>query len=131
MSLQSIVTKTTDAPPVAIVAVYGEVNSETVSEFDREIDRQLEDCGRVVIDCTHTLYVSSSGWRGLIDRSSAGRPAGIAVACMQPAVRDVYDLLGLGHVLSSYETIREAVVALQQMRPAAAPPAKSPSGDRP
>lgn len=129
MSLQAIVTKTTDEPPVAVLALYGEVNSETVSVMDAQLNLQLQQCGRVVVDFSQTVYVSSAGWRSLVDRCSKTRPAGVVVACMQPAVRDVYDLLGMGYVMNAYDTVRDAVVAVQraQSQPPATPP-RNPSG---
>lgn len=129
MSLQAIVTKTTDEPPIAVLALYGEVNSETVSVMDVQLNLQLQQCGRVVVDFSQTVYVSSAGWRSLVDRCSKSRPAGVVVACMQPAVRDVYDLLGMGYVLGAYDTVRDAVVAVQraQSQPSVTPP-RNPSG---
>jgi len=129
MSLQAIVTKTTDEPAIAILALYGEVNSETVSVMDAQLNQQLQQCGRVVVDFSQTVYVSSAGWRSLVDRCSKTRPAGVVVASMQPSVRDVYDLLGMGYVLGAYDTVRDAVAAL--LRPpvaAATPPQRKPSG---
>lgn len=129
MSLQAIVTKTTDEPPIAILALYGEVNSETVSVMDAQLNQQLQQCGRVVVDFSQTVYVSSAGWRSLVDRCSKTRPAGVVVACMQPSVRDVYDLLGMGYVLGAYDTVRDAVAALQgPQAPAPTPPQRKPSG---
>ena len=129
MSLQAIVTKTTDEPPIAIIALYGEVNSETVSTMDAQLNQQLQQCGRVVVDFSQTVYVSSAGWRSLVDRGSKSRTAGVVVACMQPSVRDVYDLLGMGYVLGGYDTVRDAVAALlrPQPQPAATPP-RNPTG---
>lgn len=124
MSLQSFVTQTTDETPIAILAFYGEVTSESVSEMDAQLDRLLRQRGRVVVDLGQTAYVSSAGWRSLVDRCSRSRPAGVVVACMQPSVRDVYDLLGMGYVLGAHDTVRDAVLALQQapaQQPVAAP----------
>ena len=129
MSLQAIVTKTTDEPAIAILALYGEVNSETVSVMDAQLNQQLQQCGRVVVDFSQTVYVSSAGWRSLVDRCSKTRPAGVVVASMQPSVRDVYDLLGMGYVLGAYDTVRDAVAALVLPPVAAAtPPQRKPSG---
>lgn len=130
MSLQSIVTQTTDEPPIAIVAFYGDVTSESVSEMDTQLDRQLQQCGRVVVDLAQTAYMSSAGWRSLVDRCSRNRPTGIVVACMQSSVRDVYDLLGMAYVLGAHDTVRDAVLALQQVavqQPVVAP-VRNPSG---
>lgn len=130
MALQSIVSQTTDEPPIAILAFYGEVTSESVSEMDTQLDRLLLQCGRVVVDLAQTAYVSSAGWRSLVDRCSRSRPTGVVVACMQSSVRDVYDLLGMGYVLGAHDTVRDAVLALQQVtvqQPAVAP-VRNPSG---
>lgn len=128
MSLQAIVTKTTDGPPVGIVALYGEVNSETVSLLDAHLNSLLQQCGRVVVDFSQTSYVSSAGWRSLVDRCSKTRPAGVAVACMQVSVRDVYDLLGMGYVLGAFDTVRDALAALQQPPAQPADAGRKPTG---
>ena len=112
MSLEALVLKTCDDAPVAVLALYGEVNSETVSTMDAQVAVLVCQFGKIVVDFTHTVYVSSAGWRGLIDESQKSRPARIAVAGMQPSVRDVYDLLGMAYVLPAHDTVRDAVVAL-------------------
>jgi len=112
MSLQAVIAWPSEEPTVAVLTLCGEVNSETASIMDQHVDACLRRGGRVVIDFSNTEYVSSSGWRGLIDRCSKSKPAAIAVACMQPGVHDVYDLLGMKYVLRAFDTVRDAVAAL-------------------
>jgi anti-anti-sigma factor len=112
MSLEALVLKTCDDAPVGVLALYGEVNSETVSKMDAHVAALMREFGKVVVDFTHTVYVSSAGWRGLMDESSKKGPARLAVAGMQPSVRDVYDLLGMAYLITAYDTVREAVVSV-------------------
>lgn len=128
MLLRLLVTTTTDEPPVGLVAVYGEVNSETAALMDAQLDGRLQHSGRVVLDLSHANYVSSAGWRSLADRCTRNRPAGVAVAGMQVGVRDAYDLLGMSYVVRAYETPYDAVEALRKApatAEAASPPVHS------
>src|SRR5262249_43675089 len=113
MPLQARVTRAPDDLPIAILALQGEVNSESVPLMEEHIDRCLRAHGRVVIDFSNTVYVSSAGWRGIMDRCSKGKPASVAIACLQPAVRNVYEMLGLSHVLSACDTVSDAIAALR------------------
>ena len=118
MALEGIATRTCGESPVAILALYGEVTSETVLDLERTIDSLMCDFTQVVVDFQHTVYVSSAGWRSLIERCRQGRQP-IRVAGMQASVRDVYDLLGLNYVLSAHETVADALAAFAaQGRPA-------------
>jgi anti-anti-sigma factor len=129
MPLQAHVTRVPGDLPIAILALHGEVNSESVTVMEEHIDRCLRAYGRAVIDLSNTVYVSSAGWRGIMARCSKGKPASIMIACMQPSVRNAYELLGLSHVLSARDTVADAIAAL---RSAAGweppPPARNPRG---
>jgi len=115
MGFEGIATQTGGDSPVAILAPYGEITSENVSDMEKSMDSLLRDFAQLVIDFTHTSYVSSAGWRTLIDRCRHVRQP-IRVAGMQCTVRDVYDLLGLNYVIAAHDTVAEAVAAFNAER---------------
>jgi anti-anti-sigma factor len=115
MGFEGIATQTVGESPVAILAPYGEITSENVLEMQRTIDALLGNFTHLVIDLTHAAYVSSAGWRALIDRCRQGRQP-IRVAGMHSTVRDAYDLLGLSYVITAHETVSDAIAAFNAER---------------
>lgn len=111
MSLEAIVRRPGIDQPVAVLALYGEVSSETASKMDESIDVLMQEFGRLVLDLTHTLFISSAGWRGLLERSHKGAQAQIRLAGMQPSVLDVFYLLGINYVVAAHETVGDATAA--------------------
>ena len=59
-------------------------------------------------------YLSSAGWRVFLNEIKKIRDNGgdLKLACMQPDVCEIYDLLELSFILKTYDTAEEAVAKI-------------------
>ena len=99
---------------IAVLSLDGYVDSATSLNMDEAIDSILSQgvyC--VVVDLTKVGYISSAGWGVFISKIKDIREngGGLKIAGMRPDVRDVFDLLGFGHIIEAHESVDEAVGA--------------------
>ena len=99
---------------IAVLSLDGYVDSATSLNMDEAIDSILSQgvyC--VVVDLTKVGYISSAGWGVFISKIKDIREngGGLKIAGMRPDVRDVFDLLGFGHIIEAHESVDEAVAA--------------------
>jgi anti-anti-sigma factor len=68
----------------------------------------------VVLDLSQTGYLSSAGLRSLMIASKTGTSRGVtlAVAAMQPIVKEIFTISRFHLVLPCFETVREALAKL-------------------
>jgi len=97
---------------IAVLSLDGYVDSATSLNMDEAIDsilRQGVYC--VVVDLTKVGYISSAGWGVFISKIKDIREngGGLKIAGMRPDVRDVFDLLGFGHIIEAHENVDEAI----------------------
>lgn len=101
---------------IAVLSLDGYVDSATSLNMDEAIDsilRQGVYC--VVVDLTKVGYISSAGWGVFISKIKDIREngGGLKIAGMRPDVRDVFDLLGFGHIIEAHDNVDEAVGAFE------------------
>jgi len=99
---------------IAVLSLDGYVDSATSLNMDEAIDSILSQrvyC--VVVDLTKVGYISSAGWGVFISKIKDIREngGGLKIAGMRPDVRDVFDLLGFGHIIEAHDCVDEAVAA--------------------
>ncbi len=101
---------------IAVLSLDGYVDSATSLNMDEAIDSILRQGNyAVVVDLTRVGYISSAGWGVFISKIKDIREhgGGLKIAGMRPDVRDVFDLLGFGHIIEAHETVEEAVAAFE------------------
>ena len=84
--------------------------------MDEAIDSILRQGNyHIVVDLTKVGYISSAGWGVFISKIKDIREngGGLKIAGMRPDVRDVFDLLGFGHIIEAHESVDEAVGAFE------------------
>jgi anti-sigma B factor antagonist len=101
---------------IAVLSLDGYVDSATSLNMDEAIDsilRQGVYC--IVVDLTKVGYISSAGWGVFISKIKDIREngGGLKIAGMRPDVRDVFDLLGFGHIIEAHENVDEATGAFE------------------
>ncbi|MFQ5600857.1 MAG: STAS domain-containing protein [Candidatus Krumholzibacteriia bacterium] len=102
--------------PIAVLSLDGYVDSATSLNMDEAIDSILQQqVYHVVVDLTKVGYISSAGWGVFISKIKDIREnsGGLKIAGMRPDVRDVFDLLGFGHIIEAHDTVDEAVAAFE------------------
>lgn len=101
---------------IAVLSLDGYVDSATSLNMDEAIDTILrQGVYHVAVDLTKVGYISSAGWGVFISKIKDIREngGGLKIAGMRPDVRDVFDLLGFGHIIEAHETVEEAVGAFE------------------
>ena len=97
-----------------VLAPVGRIEMTTADPFREQAMAALEALGAggaVVVDCAHLDYVSSAGLRALMIASKSAKAAGkgLAVAAMQPVVREIFQISRFDLVIACFETVREAL----------------------
>ena len=114
MALEFTIRRQGTESPVMVLALAGCVDSLTAPQVGALLGLIFErhSCP-VVLDLEKVEYISSAGWRALVEHAEdvIERRIQLRVACMQPTVRDVFDLIGLGRIISAHETVAAAVAA--------------------
>jgi anti-sigma B factor antagonist len=101
---------------IAVLSLDGYVDSATSLNMDEAIDSILQQrVYHVVVDLTKVSYISSAGWGVFISKIKDIREnqGGLKIAGMRPDVRDVFDLLGFGHIIEAHDTVQDAVGAFE------------------
>ena len=101
---------------IAVLSLDGYVDSATSLNMDEAIDSILRQgiyC--IVVDLTKVGYISSAGWGVFISKIKDIREngGGLKIAGMRPDVRDVFDLLGFGHIIEAHDSLDEATGAFE------------------
>jgi anti-sigma B factor antagonist len=113
---------------IAVLSLDGYVDSATSLNMDEAIDSILRQGNYlVVVDLTKVGYISSAGWGVFISKIKDIREngGGLKIAGMRPDVRDVFDLLGFGHIIEAHESVDEAVGSFEaEARKASGSPRK-------
>jgi len=100
----------------AILSLDGYVDSATSLNMDEAIDSILQQrIFQVVVDLTKVSYISSAGWGVFISKIKDIREnhGGLKIAGMRPDVRDVFDLLGFGHIIEAHDTVQDGVASFE------------------
>jgi anti-anti-sigma factor len=114
MSLEVQVSAAGPQGTVAVLAPQGELDSQTVIHLEESLDTLLGTHAHAVVDLSNTRYVSSAGWRAFVRRASLGADPRLKIAGMNASVREVFDLLGLAHVLGAYDSVADAVASFPE-----------------
>ena len=97
---------------VTIVAITGNLDSNTSPEAQRELDGVLAGGGRkIAIDFTALDYISSAGLRVLLGVAKQLRASGGALRTfgLNDSVREVFDISGFSTILPVYPAESEAL----------------------
>lgn len=96
---------------IAVLTLNGYVDSSTLKGVTQTIrERMSRGTRRFLLDLSATTYVSSRGWRALLENARAAREAGggMAVASMIRDIRGAYELMGGSSDLPVFDQVHEA-----------------------
>jgi anti-sigma B factor antagonist/stage II sporulation protein AA (anti-sigma F factor antagonist) len=101
----------------AVVATpAGRVDHASADALQQALAPAMTDAGSaaLVLDFTNVEYISSVGLRVLMMASKQlrGREARIAVAALQPVVREIFEIARFQHVVEVFPSVRDALAAL-------------------
>lgn len=105
-------------PAARILAPHGRIDQNTAEGFLAELQDHLADCRAgtppVVLDFSGVDYISSVGLRALMvaSRQVKAHQGKIAIAALQPLVREVFDIARFDLVIPCFESVEQALTEL-------------------
>jgi len=97
---------------IILLRVLGFIDTSTAADFHKELTQYI-DKGNIqfVIDLEGVQYVSSAGWSVFVSEIRGIREKGgdLKLTQMSPEVYEVFEMLEFNRIISSYDTIEEAV----------------------
>ena len=106
---------------VVILRVAGRVDQETSLGLQEALQRVIEGIGApslvgLVIDFSRVPYISSAGLRALMvgAKQCKARGGKIALAALQPVVREVFQISRFDKVIATFESLPDAHGSMSQ-----------------
>ncbi len=100
---------------VVVLGPTGRINNDTSAEFQSRLLGSVGSGGAtVLVDLSGVEYISSAGLRALMmaakqSKASSGR---LAVAALNPVVKEIFAISRFSYVVTVFETLAEALAAL-------------------
>ncbi|NIM19003.1 MAG: anti-sigma factor antagonist [Candidatus Latescibacteria bacterium] len=98
--------------PVALITLKGSIETTNAATLEEAIERVINDrCYQIVVDLGGVNYISSAGWGIFISEIKRVRRNGgdIKLAKMNPAVREVFEILEFHNILKPYSSKEDAL----------------------
>ncbi len=95
-----------------VVGVVGRIDTTNAAEFERKMTALTEGgSAKVILDCTGLNYISSSGLRVflVIQKSMLAGGGQFRLCCLQPGIREIFDISGFSAIFSVYSDLASAV----------------------
>ena len=103
---------------VVVAAPSGQINHKSAEELKQALAPLLDDVGSrktaLVLDFNGVEYISSMGLRVLMvaAKQLRAQQARIAVAALQPVVKEIFDIARFNTVVEVFPSVPEALKAL-------------------
>jgi anti-sigma B factor antagonist len=102
---------------IIVLSPAGRINNDTSPVFQtRLVGCVGSAAANVLVDFSHVEYISSAGLRALMIASKQAKAINgrLAVAALTPIVREIFAISHFGLVVQVFETMAEALAALNQ-----------------
>ena len=105
---------------VIVAAPTGHIDHTAADGFEEALRPYVEHCANsndfLVLDLSQVEYMSSAGLRVLMaaDRKLGKRKDAIAVAAMQPDMREIFEISRFHMIFKTFDSVRDALEALSQ-----------------
>ncbi|MDP3899937.1 MAG: STAS domain-containing protein [bacterium] len=103
-----------DKTKVALIDCDGPLDSETFFEFEKILDKEINEQNyRIIINMEHLSYVSSASLGVLMGALQQVRDGGgdLKVTNVTPKIKNLFDMLGFSRLLNIYDTDELALKA--------------------
>jgi len=107
--------KITEQNGITVLTISGNMDAVTVSDFNSEWKKALDDgVTKLVIEMSGLSYISSAGLRGILMLAKSAKPlnVGIVYAGMQSMVADMFKLSGFLSILVTCPDLDSAIAKL-------------------
>jgi anti-sigma B factor antagonist/stage II sporulation protein AA (anti-sigma F factor antagonist) len=109
---------TTRFADTIVLSPAGRIDHETAEAFRQALLAHLVTCAagqdHAVLDFARVEYIASAGLRALMlaAREAKAKGGRLAIAALQPLVKEVFEITRFGLVLNVYPSVRDALDAL-------------------
>ena len=103
---------------IKIIRLIGDLDGASAPDVREELISHIDDNSKLVFDMSQCEYISSAGLRVLLivaKKIQAKGGQGVLAGLVEE-VEDVMEITGFDHMLTSYETIDQAITSLQEGR---------------
>ncbi|MGM0369295.1 MAG: STAS domain-containing protein [Bacillota bacterium] len=99
---------------IKIIELIGDLDGNSATKVREEIMAHIDNNSKLVIDMSKCEYVSSAGLRLLLIIAKKVKAVGGkgVLAGLVDEVKDVMEITGFDHMLTSYETVDQAINSL-------------------
>lgn len=132
--IQVNVTPVGASKDISEVHILGYIDTTTSSELERILQNLLrEQKFKIIINLKDVDYISSAGWGIFISeiKNIRMQKGDLKLACMSESVNEVYELLEFSTILTSAETVADAVTMFEDSGAKAVKPAPAPAAAKP
>jgi anti-anti-sigma factor len=107
-------TKLNTKDKIKIIQLIGDLDGNSATKVREEIMSHIDNNSKLVIDMSQCEYVSSAGLRLLLIIAKKVKAVGGrgVLAGLVDEVKDVMEITGFDHMLTSYETVDQAINSL-------------------
>ena len=99
------------SPDVAVLVIHGQADLHSAPELREQLHRVIDDGAfHVVVDLTDATFVDSMTLGVLLGAVKRLRPHGgmVAVVCVSPHIRRIFEITLLDRVFALHETLDDA-----------------------
>lgn len=102
----------TTAGEFTVVGIHGRIDSVTAGTAEDKLNEQIDlDKPKIIIDCTHLTYISSSGLRVLLlsQKKITANGGILRFCCLQPVITEIFDISGFSGLLTVFPDVASAM----------------------
>lgn len=106
--------QTREVQEVLVLAPAGKIDSYTAPALEDALLAQVRAQGKICIDLSNVIFLSSSGLRTLVllYRDAEQRGGHLVLAALPEVVEETMTLTGFLHFFEIYDSVKEGVAAL-------------------
>lgn len=99
-----------------LITVHGEVDASSSIELDKALSNASNQANKILVDLTGLAYISSAGLGVFISYLEELKAKNIRMILikMQPAVAEVFQILGLQNLITITDTKEEGIKLLNE-----------------
>jgi anti-sigma B factor antagonist len=102
-----------------VIEAYGEIDIASAGELRAMINSASElGADHLIVDLSGIRFMDSSGLNALLGTARQLGPGSFGVAVSRPSVRNIFAMTGLDRLIPVFDSVAEAVHALELDRPA-------------
>ena len=104
-----------DIQGICLMAISGRIDSSNSVDLESALYKAINENSRVIMDLADAEYISSSGLRVLLagKKMLKERDGEMILISLQPVVRDVFEIAGLGRLFLIRKSWEDALPAMK------------------